>query len=387
MFLHLLFVTQIHKKNFLAMQANIPAPNTNRGVSAGMNQPSFGIRNGNMKFPSNITNSQPPPTSASRGRRTIKVSIKPAPNNWDKKWGVGDWLLFKSDANMLKTAYDIPLFRYLTYQSAISKHLDDIEILKNKSSSAPKSIFDGGSNMNDAIDMKYKKSRATDYGFLSTLESIDTNLELGGVLFNDTSPETQVGTMEVTNSVAFSGLAKEAAVMVEGDCYMPMLFSNKIMPSQGLYMMIKPQKPQRQYANPLMQTFQVPSDIKDWHLIPDLVFYTTLGGGEPPYLTSMDDLLYKRDPTMQPPLTDRAYIEWGYDERENVNMATRLPYVGELKQAILYKIGKAYNMESPITDNSYRGVPRPQDPLPFADFSAMKKMQFDVHVDKIYANA
>ena len=34
MFLHLLFVTQIHKKNFLAMQANIPAPNTKTEVSA-----------------------------------------------------------------------------------------------------------------------------------------------------------------------------------------------------------------------------------------------------------------------------------------------------------------------------------------------------------------
>ena len=143
---------------------------------------------------------------------------------------------------------------------------------KNKSSSAPKNIINGGSNMNDAIDMKYKKSRATDYGFLSTLESIDTNLELGGVLFNDTSPETQVGTMEVTNSVAFFGAGQGGCSDGGGDCYMPMLFSNKIMPSQGLYMMIKPQKPQRQYANPLMQTFQVPSDIKDWHLIPRSCF-------------------------------------------------------------------------------------------------------------------
>ena len=39
------------KKKLFSNAGEYPAPNTNRGVSAGMNQPSFGIRNGNMKFP------------------------------------------------------------------------------------------------------------------------------------------------------------------------------------------------------------------------------------------------------------------------------------------------------------------------------------------------
>jgi len=370
------------------MQNQIDKPNLNRGVEAGLKQPSFGnFRGNNMSFPKNLANSQPPPTTQSRPRISYPLSMYPVPNDYDVQWGVGDLLFAKTDSNRLRHLYDMKLLRYVMYQSAISKHMEEISAMTRRNQAdtitgAPELQTD----TSEDLEKRLRKAKSVDYGFLATLESIEKNLDICGILFGETSPEVQVGNVELSNAVAFAGSAKNLSVMVDGDAYMANVFSNKIMPGQDLYLMIKPQKPQRQYANPRMHTFQVSADIKDWHLIPDLVFYTTPGGGEPPYMSSMDEL-YACDPTKQPPLTDRGYIEWSYDSRKKTDINTERPQIGTLKQGILWHLGKAYNEEFPIVDVYDRNTPRPQQPLAFQDFSTMDKLQFQVCIEKIMANS
>jgi len=363
---------------------NVDKPNLNRGLSAGVKQESFGnFRDGNFSFPANIANAQPPPTSINRPRRTYDYPMFPIEQNWDMEWSQGTLLFIKQDTNYLKHLYDLHMIRWHMYQSGINEIIAKKKQQQAGTSTSWTASTLGGS---DDVQQRMKKNKTYDHSFLGTVESIKANLDFLGPAFGESDPGLQVGNIDITSDVTYTGNSKHVPVAIYGEAMMPMLFDEDLFPGQSLYMYIKGVRPQKDFGNPKQVGMRVPPEVCDWDIVPDVFFYSRQSNQEPPYLSDSTEL-YKCEGG-QPPLADRAYIEWEYDSR--LPIATqRRPQVGKVKQALLWKIGRNYNRETAFnSQGNSRLQTKAKEPLPFSiNFNALPKMEFQVDIKKILANS
>ena len=363
---------------------NVARPNLDRGFSAGVKQQSFGnFRDSNMSFPAGITGAQPPPTSINRPRRTYDYPMFPIDNNYDMNWSQGTLLFIKKDNNFLKHIYDLHMARMFMYQSGIN----EIVARKKQPANGGTTTYAAGSmNGTDDAQQRMKKKKTYDHSFLGTVESIREHFDFIGPAFGETDPGTQVGSIDITDSVTYTGNSKHVPVAIYGEAMMPMVFDEDLFPGQTLYMYIKGVKPQRDYATPSQVALKVPEIVDDFDIVPDILFYSRQTNLPPPRTTDLTEL-YKCEGG-QPPLTDRCYIEWNFDERFSASRQKK-PVMGKLKEGPLWQIGRNYNRESAFNSNGVSRLNTKQkEPLPFSiNFNALPKMEIQVDIERILAHS
>jgi hypothetical protein len=350
----------------------VSKPNLNRGLSAGVKQESFGnFRDSNFRFPDGLSKSQPPPTPLTNPPFTYKYAILPTENNWDMRWDVGTLLFVKKDDNALKQMYCLSYARTLMMQSGINHHL------------AKKSLPSSSSTTSSAL---VTKPRARDYNFMGTMEDIVQNLEFAGVGIGPVEPGLQIGTADMTTSMKYSGNSKQVPFVAMGRCFVPNLWECQLRAGQDLYIGIKPRKIKggKSY-NELGDPKNVPTGIEDYHTCPDFFFYTHPANRPPPYCTDQSKALDEAKGN-QPPLTDRAYIDWTVTEDSMTKVKT---YEGEIKDAIVWKIGRVYRLEQ--SRNTVRSVgtsriyEKSQEPLSFEkDYRTYPMIEIQLDPTRVY---
>lgn len=351
------------------MELQVDRPNLNRGTEAGLRQESFGnYRDNNFSFPSGLSSAQPPPVPYSQPRMTWNVPILPTENNWDTRWNMGTLYFGKKDLNQLKQLFCLSYARALMAQSAITRHE---ETKRNARMTQDEIDLEGTGGLKH-----FTKSRARDYGFMGSMETIAKELDFCGVGFGPVDPSLQIGTADMGNSARYSGHAKQVPMVVQGHCFMPNLWETKLRAGQDLFVILKPRIPGKRFYNTAGETMVVPSDIRDWDTIPDFSFYTN-EVNKPPVFCSDNTALFENKGG-QPPLHDRSYIDWECDADGKIRC-------GELKDGLVWKLGRVYSLQTSRAANTSRLTIKSSDPLQWArDYNTFPMMEVQLDPQRIY---
>jgi hypothetical protein len=213
---------------------------------------------------------------------------------------------------------------------------------------------------------------------------VSENLEFAGLGIGPTEPGLQVGSLDISDSISFTGNAKHVPFVDYGHAFMPNLFDEDIRAGQDLYLIIKPVISQKTFFTPDRNGLQVPTHIQPHQLFCDTIFYTNKANIQPRYCSNTVEL-YKQN-RGQTPLHDICYIDWILDTREK----DPKHYIGELKPGMLWKLGRAYNQEfARFTTSSRSSSVRQKEPLPFdVDYNtAYKKMEVQLDPKRIFSYA
>ena len=278
--------------------------------------------------------------------------------------------MIKKDTNALKQMYCLSYARTLMAQSAIAQHLANKKRAIS-GTSAP-------SENDNTIQLGKNRPKARDYNFMADMESIAENLDFAGIGIGPVEPGLQIGSADMTSSAKYSGHSKQVPLVVEGNCFIPNLWECELRAGQDLYIGIKPRKPGKKFYNQLGEPLQISDDIKDTDLIPDFFFYTHPSNKPPPRCSNLSVLLEGKGD--QPALTDRCYIEWTVDQSTG-------EMTGELKDGIVWKIGRVYRGETgrSVVGGTSRFNEKPQEPLTFTkDYRTYPLIEIALDPKRVY---
>ena len=341
------------------MDVAVGKPNLNRGMDAGLRQESFGIRGGNMAFPAGMSKSQPPPTTMSNPTLTQNYPLLPVDSAWDSEWDTGTFLFIKKDSNQLKQIFCLPFARTLMTQAgilrnrAMRKAVTDAE----QAEIAARGGTTNGNFQSNGVLKSFTKSNARDYSFMGDMETIAKDLEFLGIAIGPADPSQQVGTLDMNGSTKYSGSSKQLPVVVNGHIILPNLWDVNVRAGQDLYIIIKPRLLDKQYFDPSGNLVAQATDNKVTDTVPDVIFYTNPHNKPPPYHS--DNTALSKLTGGQPPLYDRAWIEWICDAQGKIIR-------GELRDGLVWRIGRVYNTYTVRSVTHGRLNNTPSAPLPFA---------------------
>jgi hypothetical protein len=361
----------------------VDKPNLNRGVSAGIKQPSFGnFRGADFSFPTNLSRSQPPPTLQTQGRFTYDIPILPVDGSWDNRWNTGTFYMVKKDNNQLKQLFCLPFARTLMAQNGLAMHVSRRKALFSTGDEADDDYYDedsptGGNGLQGSGTLKqFVKSRARDYSFMGDMDMIAKELDFSGIGIGPVDPSLQVGTADMGNTAKYTGHAKHVPAVHHGHCVMPNLWNTALRAGQDLFVIVKPRLVKNNYYNPSGEVMALPSTYKDYDTIPDFMFYTNVDN-KPPVRCS-DNTAELEGKGGQPPLYDRSYIDWDCDKSGN-------PVRGTLKDALVWKIGAVYSMQTSRAANVSRLNVKPAEPLAFErDYNTFPMMEVFLNPSRVY---
>lgn len=330
------------------MQNTVARPNTNRGVSAGVNQPAFGaFRDNNFSFPSSAFDWQAAQDNNSLSIIAANFQMTPVTGNRDVQWDVGTLLFVKKDNNVGKEFKDINMFREEAANAASAQ--------KSQSASM------GG------MDRQSKRVL-----LMSSLENIAANFEPAGVCIGPTTPGTLQSVTDDSASVRYSGTLKALGLVIMGHTPFPNLFSgDELREGQQLYFFIKMVKAPVRVGSTILS--QQPG-----LLVPDLVFFSRRDDGLPERQSAEALRILAECKGEQPPLDDFSYIDWNYDSANK-------PTHGVLRQGLLYKLGTCLHYYKASNDRLFG---QKKEPLSYnINLLTLPMIEIMLNIERIYGSA
>ena len=296
------------------MAANIPGPNLNQGISAGIMGPRFGNDRGeSFGSPMYMAGNQPTTTIQSNFRHTYNMMMRPADNNWDSRINNGTLLFIQRKAAIANNIMTLESVRYYVHQAAITQWNDT------------KTARDLGKDGAEVLKSR-PRGRGLNFGFLGDIESIRENLAFMGPAIGPTIPGTSAGATERIDSSIYTGDFKMVPFVTWGHGYIPNFWGD-IANGRDVWMVCKPMPAQEAYFSPSGTRNVVPEDMrKKKCLIPDFHFTTH----RPMDICSTKELFAGAGE--QPPLDSAEWIDWKYDENNAIES-------GEIKRGIVWQVG------------------------------------------------